>query len=338
MNTLHIIVRRLAMLVLVTIGVSMICFAISRVIPGDPAQLILGPRATPQSLAEMRKRLGLDQPVTTQYATYVSDTLRGDFGVSITTRQPVFDELLGYIPATLELMLIAMVLSICVGVPLGVLTAVRRDSWIDNLGRGIAVIGISTPTFWLGLMLMLLFYAQLGWLPGSGRLDLGLDPPMRVTGLYLIDAALSGDNLAWRSAFNHLLLPAMTLALASVGTVVRLIRSSMLEVLAEDYIRTARSFGHSRWTVVYVHALRNALIPFVTVLGMELAALLFGSVVIETVFAWPGVGSYVLGAILNLDFPVIMAFTVLASLVYVLANLLVDLTYLVLDPRIKGVG
>ena len=304
-----IVLRRLAMLVLVIFGVSVICFVISRLIPGDPAQMMLGPRTTPQAIAEMRSRLGLDQPVTTQYIQYMSDLLRGDFGVSIITRQPVLGELWSYIPATLELMLMAMVLSIVVGVPLGVLTALRRDTWVDNLGRGLAILGISAPTFWLGLMLMLLLYAELGWLPGSGRLDIGVTPPPHVTGLYLIDAAIAGDGLAWRSAFNHLLLPAITLALASVGTVVRLVRGSMIEVLAEDYIRTARAYGLAPWRIHFVYALKNALIPFVTVLGLELASLLFGSV--------------------------IMGFTVLASVVYVLANLLVDLAYLMLDPRIQ---
>jgi peptide/nickel transport system permease protein len=334
----RIVLRRLLMLVFVTAGVTVICFVISRLIPGDPAQLLLGPRATPQAIAELRTRLGLDQDIATQYGAYVRDLFRGDFGTSITTRQPVLAELLGYIPATLELMLVAMLLSIAIGVPLGVVTAVRRDTWVDNLGRGLAILGISTPTFWLGLMLMLLFYAQLDLLPGSGRLDLGVSPPPNVTGLYLIDAALAGDSLAWRSAFNHLLLPASTLALASIGTVVRLIRSSMIEVLGEDYIRTARAYGISKGRLLFVYALKNALIPFVTVLGLELASLLFGSVVIESVFAWPGVGNHVLGAILNLDFPVIMGFTVLASVVYVVANLLVDLSYLALDPRIQAVG
>jgi peptide/nickel transport system permease protein len=231
-----------------------------------------------------------------------------------------------------------MLLSIAVGVPLGVLCAVYRDTWIDNTVRVVAVAGISTPTFWLGLMGMLLLYAQLGWLPGSGRLDLGVPPPPAVTGLYLVDAALAGQWLAWRSAFNHLLLPALTLALSSIGTVVRLIRASMIEVLAQDYMRTALACGIPRHRRLFVYALKNALIPFVTVLGLELATLLFGSVVVESVFAWPGLGSHVLGAILNLDFPVIMGFTVMASVVYVTANLLVDLAYLWLDPRIQSVG
>lgn len=333
-----ILLRRLLMLVGVMLGVTVICFVISRMIPGDPAQLILGPRATPQAIAELRTQLGLDQPLYAQYALYVADLVRGNFGTSITTRQPVLGELLGYIPATLELMGLAMLISIAVGVPLGVICAVRRDTWVDNLLRGVAVAGISTPTFWLALMGVLLFYSQLGWLPGSGRLDIGVVPPPQVTGLYLIDAALAGDGLAWRSAFNHLLLPASVLALSSIGTVLRLVRASMIEVLAEDYIRTARACGIPERRVHYVFALKNALIPFVTVLGLELASLLFGSVVIESVFAWPGVGNHVLGAILNLDFPVIMGFTVLASVVYVLANLVVDLAYLVLDPRIQAVG
>ena len=333
-----IVLRRLAMLLLVTAAVTVLCFVISRMIPGDPAQLILGPRATPQAIAELRARLGLDQSLWVQYGAYVRDLARGDFGVSITSRQPVLPELLSYLPATFELMCVAMLLSIAVGVPLGVLCAVYRDTWIDNTVRVVAVAGISTPTFWLGLMGMLLLYAQLGWLPGSGRLDLGVQPPPAVTGLYLVDAALAGQWLAWRSAFNHLLLPALTLALSSIGTVVRLIRASMIEVLAQDYMRTALAYGIPRHRRLFVYALKNALIPFVTVLGLELATLLFGSVVVESVFAWPGLGSYVLGAILNLDFPVIMGFTVMASIVYVTANLLVDLAYLWLDPRIQSVG
>jgi len=335
---IKLIARRLAMLVFVVLGVSVVCFFISRMIPGDPAQLMLGPRATPQAIAELRERLGLDLPLTTQYVRFIGDLARGDLGVSIISREPVLGELLTLIPATFELMLLAMLISIAVGVPLGVVTAVYRNQWVDNLGRGLSVLGISTPTFWLGLMLMLLFYAELGWLPGSGRLDMGLVPPPHTTGLYLIDAALAGQWLVWKSAFNHLVLPAVTLALSSIGTVVRLVRGAMIEVLGEDYIRTARAFGLPRWRINLIYALKNALIPFVTVLGLELASLLFGSVVIESVFAWPGVGSHVLSAILNLDFPVIMGFTVLASVVYVGVNLLVDLAYLILDPRIRVAG
>jgi len=329
--------NRLLMLVIVMIGVSLITFTISRVIPGDPALLLAGPRATPELLTQIRTDLGLDASLGEQYRRYALELLGGDFGTSLMTRQPVLDEMLGYMPATLELMLVALMLSLLVGIPLGIATALGRDGPLDLVVRTTAIVGISTPAFWTGLLLILLFYGQLGWLPGSGRLNIGLSPPPHVTGLYLVDGALAGDWLVVRSAFNHLLLPAITLAIASIGLVVRIIRASMIEVLGEDYIRTARAYGLSRRRIVLRYATPNALMPFITVMGLELASLLFGSVIVESVFAWPGVGSYVLSAILNLDFPVIMGFTVLASIVYVLANLLVDLAYLLIDPRLRDV-
>jgi peptide/nickel transport system permease protein len=287
-------------------------------------------------LATIRTDLGLDQPIFVQYVGYMRDLLQGDLGASIMTGKPVGPELFRYMPATLELMLMALLLTLAIGVPLGVLTALRRDRWPDTAGRGFAMIGISMPTFWVGLLLILVFY---GWgeiLPGSGRLDTGLSAPPFITGLYLIDGLIAGDILVVKSAFNHLLLPAAALALASIGIVVRMIRASMIDVMNEDYIRTKRAFGLSRRTIIGKHALPNALLPFVTVLGLELATLLFGSVIVESVFAWPGVGSYVLSAILTLDFPIVMGFTILASVVYVFANLLVDLAYLLLDPRMRG--
>lgn len=324
------------MLAMVMLGVSIITFFVARIIPGDPALLIAGPRATPEMLATIRTDLGLDQPIFVQYVGYMRDLLQGDLGASIMTGKPVGPELFRYMPATLELMLMALLLTLAIGVPLGVLTALRRDRWLDTAGRGFAMIGISMPTFWVGLLLILVFYGWLGILPGSGRLDTGLAAPPFVTGLYLVDGLIAGDLLVVKSAFNHLLLPAAALAFASIGIVVRMIRASMIEVMNEDYIRTMRAFGLSRRTIIGKHALPNALLPFVTVLGLELATLLFGSVIVESVFAWPGVGSYVLSAILNLDFPIVMGFTILASVVYVFANLLVDLAYLLLDPRMRG--
>ncbi len=324
------------MLAMVMLGVSIITFFVARIIPGDPALLIAGPRATPEMLATIRTDLGLDQPIFVQYVGYMRDLLQGDLGASIMTGKPVGPELFRYMPATLELMLMALLLTLAIGVPLGVLTALRRDRWLDTAGRGFAMIGISMPTFWVGLLLILVFYGWLGILPGSGRLDTGLAAPPFVTGLYLVDGLIAGNLLVVKSAFNHLLLPAAALAFASIGIVVRMIRASMIEVMNEDYIRTMRAFGLSRRTIIGKHALPNALLPFVTVLGLELATLLFGSVIVESVFAWPGVGSYVLSAILNLDFPIVMGFTILASVVYVFANLLVDLAYLLLDPRMRG--
>ncbi|WP_430446854.1 ABC transporter permease [Sphingorhabdus contaminans] len=331
-----IVVLRMAMLAMVMLGVSIITFFVARIIPGDPALLIAGPRATPEMLATIRTDLGLDQPIFVQYVGYMRDLLQGDLGASIMTGKPVGPELFRYMPATLELMLMALLLTLAIGVPLGVLTALRRDRWLDTAGRGFAMIGISMPTFWVGLLLILVFYGWLGILPGSGRLDTGLAAPPFVTGLYLVDGLIAGNLLVVKSAFNHLLLPAAALAFASIGIVVRMIRASMIEVMNEDYIRTMRAFGLSRRTIIGKHALPNALLPFVTVLGLELATLLFGSVIVESVFAWPGVGSYVLSAILNLDFPIVMGFTILASVVYVFANLLVDLAYLLLDPRMRG--
>ncbi len=274
MRVAVIISNRLAMLVLVMLGVSVITFVISRVIPGDPAVLLAGPRATPERIAELQAQLGLDAPLVEQYHRYLGGMLQGDFGQSIMTRRPVAEELFGYLPATLELMLTALMLSLAIGVPLGVATALARDRSVDIIGRGIAITGISTPAFWLGLLLILLFYGVLGLLPGSGRLDVGIPPPPRVTGLYTIDGIIAGEWLAVRSAINHLLLPAITLAIASIGLVVRMIRASMIEVLAEDHIRTVRAYGIKRRRIVLRYALPNALMPFVTVMGLELASLL----------------------------------------------------------------
>jgi peptide/nickel transport system permease protein len=261
----------------------------------------------------------------------------GDFGESIATGRPALAEIASRIPATIELMLVALLIATTVGIALGVLTAAYRGTWIDTLARGTSILAISTPAFWLGLLLLLVFYDWAALLPGSGRLDAALDPPPDVTGLYLIDALIAGDGLAFRSAVNHLVLPAATLALGSIGALVRVVRSSMLEVLSEDYIRTARAAGLPSRTVLLRHALPNALIPLITVLALELAGLMFGSVIVESVFSWPGVGRFVLESILRLDFPVIMCFTVLAAVAYLLANLLADMLYVIVDPRIREI-
>ncbi len=326
--------KRLLMLPIVLGGVTIITFFIARLAPGDPAHLIAGPRASPEAIAAIRAELGLDQPLWTQFLTYLTDLAHGDLGLSIMSGEPVLGEILTYAPATLELMLAAFVLTLLIGVPLGVVTALRAGSFIDYLGRGLAIAGISTPTFWLALLALLLFYNVLGLAPGSGRLDASVAAPPSVTGLYCIDALLAGDWTAFSSALRHLALPAAVLAFSSLGVVVRLVRAAMLETLEQDYVRTARAYGLKESKVIIDYALPNALIPFVTVMGLELSSLLFGSVVIESVFGWPGLGSFVLSAILNLDFPVIMGFAVIASFVFVLANLVVDLLYMALDPRI----
>lgn len=337
MAFLNILRKRLAGLLLVVIGVSLITFAISHLIPGDPARLIAGDRASDAIVANIRHNLGLDLPLYQQYGRYMLDLLHGDLGTSIRTSRPVLEDLRAFFPATLELALTALLLSILIGVPLGVLSAVYQNRAIDQFARTLAVTGISTPTFWLGLGLIVLFYGHLNWLPGSGRIDEGMDAPNRITGFYLIDSLLAGNREQFVSSLQHLILPAVTLAFVNLGVVARQIRSAMLDQLGEDYIRTARAYGLSRWAVVLRHALPNALIPSVTVLGLILGDLLYGAVLTEAVFAWPGMGAYVIKSVQSLDFPAVMGFAIVVSFIYVLLNMLIDLLYRLIDPRIGEV-
>jgi peptide/nickel transport system permease protein len=330
--------KRLSGLLLVVFGVSLITFSISHLIPGDPARLIAGDRATEEIVQHIRHQLGLDLPLYHQYGRYMLDLLHGDLGTSIRTSRPVLEDLQAFFPATLELALAALTLSILVGVPLGVLSAVYQNRFIDQVARTLAVTGISTPAFWLGLGLILLFYGHLNWLPGSGRLDEGVDSPRTVSGFYLLDALLMGDMALFSDALQHLILPAITLGFVNLGVVARQIRSAMLDQLGEDYIRTARAYGLSKWAVILCHALPNALIPSVTVLGLTLGDLLYGAVLTETVFAWPGMGAYVVKSIQSLDFPAVMGFAILVSFVYVLLNMVIDLLYCLIDPRIREVN
>ncbi|MCS3471910.1 peptide/nickel transport system permease protein [Pseudomonas sp. JUb42] len=337
MAFLNILRKRLAGLLLVVVGVSLITFAISHLIPGDPARLIAGDRASDAIVANIRHNLGLDLPLYQQYGRYMLDLLHGDLGTSIRTSRPVLEDLQAFFPATLELALTALLLSILIGVPLGVLSAVYQNRAIDQFARTLAVTGISTPTFWLGLGLIVLFYGHLNWLPGSGRIDEGMDAPSRITGFYLIDSLLAGNREQFVSSLQHLILPAVTLAFVNLGVVARQIRSAMLDQLGEDYIRTARAYGLSRWAVILRHALPNALIPSVTVLGLILGDLLYGAVLTEAVFAWPGMGAYVIKSVQSLDFPAVMGFAIVVSFIYVLLNMVIDLLYRLIDPRIGEV-
>lgn len=330
--------KRLLGLLLVVFGVSLITFTISHLIPGDPARLIAGDRASDALVAGIRHQLGLDLPLYQQYGRYVLDLVQGDLGTSIRTNRPVLEDLQAFFPATLELALVALFLVILVGVPLGVLSAVYHNRAIDQIARTLAVTGISTPAFWLGLGAIVLFYGHLGWLPGGGRLSEGLTPPSTITGFYLIDALLAGNFSLFVDALKHLILPAATLGFVTLGVISRQIRSAMLDQLGEDYIRTARAYGLSKWTVILRHALPNALIPSVTVLGLTLGDLLYGAVLTETVFAWPGMGAYVVKSIQSLDFPAVMGFAILVSFIYVLLNMAIDLLYRVIDPRIGEVN
>ena len=268
-----------------------------------------------------------------QFARYVDALLHGDLGTSIRTGRPVLEDLKTFFPATLELAFCALLIALLVGIPLGVLSAVYRNRWTDHLVRLMALTGISTPAFWLGLGVIVLFYGKLDWLPGSGRLDDWFDPPTRVSGFYLLDSLLEGNIEVFFNALQHLILPAATLAFVHLGIVARQIRSAMLEQLNEDYIRTALASGLPKFTIVVRYALPNALIPSITVLGLALGDLLYGAVLTETVFAWPGMGAYVVSSIQALDFPAVMGFAIVVSFAYVLVNLVVDLLYLWIDPR-----
>ena len=338
MSFLQIIRKRLIGLVFVVLGVSIITFIVSHLIPGDPARLIAGDRATDEIVNSIRDKLGLNLPLYEQYWIYLKGLLQGDLGTSIRTGRPVLQDLLAFFPATLELALVSLIIAIAIGVPLGVLSAVYKNKWIDQIARTISVMGISMPAFWLGLGLIIVFYGHLSWFPGGGRIGQGLPVPPFVTGFYLIDTLLAGQWESFLSTLKHLVLPAITLSFVHLGVVSRQIRSSMLEQLTEDYVRTAKAYGLSKWQIIFRHALPNALIPSVTVLGLALGDLLYGAVLTETVFAWPGMGLYVVDSIQALDFPAVMGFAVLVSFIYVLLNLVVDLLYLLIDPRIKEVG
>ena len=338
MHLLNLLRRRLAFLILVVFGVSLITFAISHLIPGDPARLLAGDRATEEIVASMRAQMGLDQPLWKQYGLYMWRLLHGDLGISIRTGQPVSNDLASFFPATLELVILALLLSVAIGVPLGVMSAVWRDRPVDHVVRTLSVSGVSTPAFWLALMLIYLFYGQLNWLPAGGRIPTGIEAPERITGLYLLDSLLNADIPLVLASLQHLVLPAITLGFVHIGIVARQIRSAMMEQLSEDYVRTARAGGLPERIVVLRHALPNALVPSVTVLGLAFGELMYGAVLTETVFAWPGMGSYVVASIQALDFPAVMGFTVVVAFAYVLVNLTVDLIYLMLDPRITEVG
>ena len=321
-------------LVLVVAGVCVITFIISHLIPGDPARLLAGDRASDAIVENIRQQLGLDQPLYVQFYRYVSDLFHGDLGTSIRTGRPVLEELRIFFPATLELAFCALLLALLIGIPLGILSAVWRNRWLDHLVRIMAITGISTPAFWLGLGVIVLFYGHLQILPGGGRLDDWLDPPTHVTGFYLLDALLEGNGEVFFNALQHLILPALTLAFVHLGIVARQIRSAMLEQLSEDYIRTARAKGLAVLPVLH-HALRNAAIPIATTVGVGIALMIGGVVVTETVFAIPGIGRLVIDAVQHHDYPVIQGVLLLSAAAYVFINLLIDLSYGLFDPRIR---
>jgi peptide/nickel transport system permease protein len=328
------ILKRLAMLVIVLLGVSIITFALVRAAPGDPAIYLAGQHATPEKIEEIRERYHLDDPIYIQYLIWLKMALQGDFGRSIESRELVTTEIMERLPMTLELSLIAIIIASIVGIIAGIVSAVRQYSAADYGVMIGALFGISMPVFWLGLMLIFIFSVKLGLTPVGGRLSTGIELE-RITGMYVLDSILTLNWTAFVDSVKHLILPSIALATIPMATVARMTRSSMLEVLRQDYIRTERAKGLSERAVVYKHAVRNALIPIATVIGMNIGLLMGGAVLTETIFTLPGLGKYIANAILAYDYPVIQGFTLFFATVFVLINLATDIIYVYIDPRIR---
>jgi peptide/nickel transport system permease protein len=335
MNLFRYVSRRIVLIIPVLFGVSILTFILARVVPGDPARLASGPQGTQATYEQIRAEFGLDDPLVVQYWHYLTDLLGGDWGTSILSRRPVLTDLTTYWPATLELVIVAMFIATAIGVPLGVIAAVRADRLADQAARLISLLGVSMPAFWLAVLMQLFFGLRLDWLPISGRLPTLVIPPPDVTGLYLVDSLIAGQWSTFVEALRHILLPAITLSVASLATIARFTRASLLEVLHNDYVRTARAKGLTERRVVMRHALRNAFIPTLTMIGLSFGWSMGGSVPVETVFDWPGIGLYATKSALTLDFMPIMGIALLYGLVFSLINLAVDVAYGFLDPRVS---
>ena len=329
------LVRRLLLAVLAIFGVLVVTFFLSHVIPGDPIAAILGPQAPERVIQDLRQRWGLDRPIYEQFLRYLGRLVRGDLGTSIATHRPVLRDLLDFFPATIELATAAILIGVLAGLAVGILSAAAQGSWLDHVTRFLSLIGLSMPVFWLGLIVLLLFYLWLGVLPGPGQLDIFMSRPPRITGLIVADALLAWDLPALRNALSHLVLPALVLGSHALAGIARITRASMLEVLGQEYMKVARAKGLAEQTVILKHALKNALLPIITVIGIYYGGLLEGAVLTETVFAWPGLGRYATSAILSQDFAAVMGVTVLIALIFSLANLIVDLAYGFFNPKIR---
>ena len=328
--------KRLATLIPTVIGITLVAFGLIRLIPGDPIEVMMGERRLdPEAHAALVHRMGLDQPLPVQYWDYITKLAHGDLGQSLVSREPVSKEFAVLFPATVELALSALLIAVSLGLLLGMLAGLKRGTLLDQGVMGVATVGYSMPVFWWGLILIMFFSVNLGWTPVSGRISIEYDVT-RVTGFLLIDSWLSGEEGAFASAVSHLILPALVLGTSTLAVVARMTRSSMLEVLREDYIRTARAKGLNPTRVVVVHALRNALIPVLTVVGMQTGSLLAGAVLTETIFSWPGIGKWLIDSIARRDYPVVQAGILISAATFIGVNLVVDLLYGVVNPRIRS--
>jgi len=330
------IIRRLLNLLPVLLGITLLVFAFLHLIPGDPAVVMLGERATPEQVEVLRKQLGLNQPLPLQYLTFLENLLRFDLGRSIISGVPIVEEIKTRWSATFELSVAAMLVGIILGIPAGVLAAVRKNSAVDNLTMSGSLLGVSMPVYWLGLLLIYLFAVHLHWLPPSGRISIDEGFSFQpITGFYVLDALLLLNFQVLKDVLSHLVLPALTLSTIPLAIIARITRSAMLSVLSQDYIRTARAKGLLERSVIFQHALKNALLPVVTIIGLQFGTLLGGAILTETIFSWPGIGSWIYEGILARDYPVVQGGVVFVAVAFVLINLLVDLSYVFLDPRIR---
>jgi peptide/nickel transport system permease protein len=333
---LRYVVSRLGLALVMALLATLVIFLITNTVPGDPVLAQLGDVAASNKefVASWRAKYGLDLPLWERYFVFLKGLAHGDLGLSIASQRPVLDDIAQFAPATIELASVGFLLSVALGIPLGILAAVRRDSWIDHAARLVSLIGVSSPTFWLAFIMLAVFYGGLQIAPGPGRLDPIAFPPPTVTGLYLVDTLLAGDASAFRDAAAHLVLPSLVLAAATLGLITRTTRASMLESLQQDYVRMARAKGLKERRIVIGHVLPNALIPVVTLGGLAYANLLTGTVMTETVFSWPGLGRYTFRSAAALDFPAIMGITLIVAVTYLVINLLIDFSYALLDPRV----
>lgn len=328
--------KRLISAFLMALAATLVVFMVAHIVPKDPIVAMLGDRAAsnPATVARFRELWGLDRPLVEQYSVFLKGLFHGDLGVSISSRRPVLTDIRAYAPATFELATVAALIALAIGIPLGVLAAVRRDSWIDHLARVISLIGVAAPTFWLAFLALAFFYGGLQIAPSPGRLDMIDLAPPHVTGFYTVDSLIAGNFPLFWSAVTHLVMPAAVLAASTLGLITRTMRSSMLESLGQDYVRVARAKGLTEMNVIYGHAVPNALMPVVTLGGLAYAELLSGAVMTETIFAWPGLGRYTFQAASALDFPAILGVTLVVAGVYLIINLIVDISYAFLDPRV----
>ena len=329
------ILRRVILLAPTLVGIAVMTFFISEVIPSNPALLMLGGHAGNAQIEAMKAQLGLDKPLPIQFLIYFENLLRGNLGFSVATKRSVMANLMDFFPATFELTTFATLITLTGGISLGILSATKRDRALDHLARLFALSGVSMPVFWLGIMVQILFYRNLGWIPFGRRLTLGVAPPMHITGLYLVDSLLTGNIPTFLNAFWHIITPALVLAFSTVAVMSRMTRASLLDAFTQDYMKTARAKGLGERAVVYKHALRNALLPVCTIAGLQYGYQLGGSFLVEEVFDWPGMGRYAVNSIVSLDFTAVVGVTLIIALMFVIVNLAVDIIYALLDPRIR---